>query len=634
MLQLFHAFKKSYAVILIVIAVVFVMTGFGVNMGGGSSQRAAIVVNGQEISYQEFAQARKNMESRYRQMLGENYDKFAGGIRLNQQIVDSLVAAKLLESFAREAGFVPSRQGVKELLLSSGLFAKGYDENLYRSFLQQMGMTSKQFEGELEVETVTTQLSNLITQASVVSDSEVKAQLEREETAFDVSLVKLTAESFLKQVKDPAQEQLQKFYEDNSTDYETKPTVAYDYVVIDAEMGKAGVEILPEDVELYYSENLSQYKIPDEVKVSRIQLNYGKSDSIEQMAALKTKAEEIQAKAYAGESFETLVAVNSDDHVSKVNGGDVGWLGKGSSALPPTVLAEAFTLEKGQVSKVVSTDTGYEVIKVTDKKVGQYKPLDSVKVEIEQLIRSEQGPAYAAAKAQDSFDAWTKSGSSLEEFAKKEGLKLERSGGLKDAFQNPAGLFGLNAEILKLVDLKQNVIELGDKSILVSVTDYAPADVPALDNIKEKVVADWKKGESERLLVEKANLVLADLKDGKSKTLAEAAKSHDLGIEVTKGVTRNKPGAAPLSNPEIQEEILVTRQINATPARVFGAGNERYIFQVTGISKPEATKYADRIKSQKSEESLRLGRLIVSTIVNDLKARAEITIGDGIDLAA
>jgi peptidyl-prolyl cis-trans isomerase D len=634
MLQLFHAFKKSYAVILIVIAVVFVMTGFGVNMGGGSSQRAAIVVNGQEISYQEFAQARKNMESRYRQMLGENYDKFAGSMRLNQQIVDSLVAAKLLEAFAREVGFVPSRQGVKELLLSSGLFAKGYDENIYRAFLQQMGMTSQQFEGELEVETVTTQLSNLITQASVASDSEVRAQLERQETSFDVSLIKLTADNFSKQVKEPAQDQLQKFYEDNSTDYETKPTVAYDYIVINAEMGRAGVQILPEDIELYYSENLSHYKIPDEVKVSRIQLNYGKSDSIEQMAALKTKAEEIQAKAYAGEVFETLVAINSDDHVSKANGGDVGWLTKGTTSLPPSVLAEAFSLEKGQVSKVISTDTGYEVIKITDKKTGQFKTLDSVKSEIEQLIRAEQGPAYAAAKAQDLFDVWSKSGSSLADLAKKEGLKLETSAGLKDAFQNPAGLFGLNAEILKLVDLKQNVIELGENSILVAVTDYAPADVPALEKIKEKVIADWKRGESQRLLVEKANLVLTDLKDGKFKTLAEAAKSHALGIEVTKGVSRGKPGAAPLSNPDIQEEIFVTRQPNLTPARIFGSGNERYMFQVTGISKPEVSKYADRINSQKAEDSIRLGRMIVSTIVNDLKAKAEITIGDGIDLTA
>jgi peptidyl-prolyl cis-trans isomerase D len=634
MLQVFHAFKKSYAVVLIVIAVVFVMTGFGVDIGGGGRQKAAILVNGEEISYQEFAQARKNLESRYQQMLGENYAKFAGAIRLNQQLVDSLVANKLLEGFAKDLGFVPSRAGVRELLLSSGLFAKGYDENLYRSYLQQVGMTSQQFEEELANETLTSQLTSLVMQSANSSDAEVAAGLIKQDTAYDVVAVKLSEEKFAPKVKDPAEDVLKKFFEDNSTDYETAAKVSYKYVVFDPTEWAQKVDILPEDIEFYYTENQSRYKLPEEVKISRIQFNYGKNDSVEKMAELKTKAEEAYAKALAGESFESLVQVYSDDYVSKALGGDLGWIKRDNSELASEVLKAAFSLKKGTLSELISTAAGYEIIKVGDKRESQFKPIESVKAEIEQFLRADQGPAYAAAKAQDSLDAWSKSGKSLEDFAKGESLKVEGSADMRDASQDPAGLFRLTAEILKMPDLKSNLIELGDKSILVSLTEYAPAEVPAFDKVKKEVLAAWKKSETKRLMIEEADAILAATKAETPKTLSEIAKAKALNVEVTKGISRMNPGAAPLSNPSIQEEVFEVVAPMQAPNKYHTLGTDTYLVQVTAISKPEISKIADKIKTAKAEEAQRLGRLVMTSIVNDLKAKAEIKIGDGIDLNA
>jgi peptidyl-prolyl cis-trans isomerase D len=633
MLQLFHNFKKSYAIVLIVIVVVFAMFGFGIDFSGNRNQKnAAITVNGEEISYQEFARARENMEARYRQMLGENYAAFAGSLRLNQQIADTLIAGKLLQSFAKEIGLVPSRLAVKELLLSSGLFAKGYDENIYRSYLQQVGMSSAQFEGELEIQSLTNQFSDLIMQSTFASSVEVQEELLRQETSFDVELIKLEADKIQGSLKAPADDVLKKFYEDNSSDYETLPKVSYKFVSFDPSEWAKKAEILPEDIEFYYTENQRRYKLPEQVKVSRIQLNFGKSDNAEKMAELKTKADEVFAKAFAGESFDSLVQIYSDDYISKATGGDMGWVEKGSTKLPAEVLKAAFNLKVGEVSQVISTDSGYEVIKVTDKKDSEYKKLESVKGEIETQLRNEQGPAFAAAKAQDTFELWQKSGKDLEEFSKTGNLKLELVKEPMDASKDPAGMFRLTAEILKIPDLKTNIFEVGDKSVLVEITEYLPSEVPAFEKVKEEVLKAWKRAESRRLATESAREIIQDLEAGKLKDLSEAAKAKALKIEKTKGITRANPGAAPLSNPEIREEIFRTAKSLAAPKRYHLVGSDAYIVQVVGINRPTVDKVAGKVATQRTEESQRLGRLMINSIVNDLKARAEINIGAGIDL--
>ena len=94
------------------------------------------------------------------------------------------------------------------------------------------------------------------------------------------------------------------------------------------------------------------------------------------------------------------------------------------------------------------------------------------------------------------------------------------------------------------------------------------------------------------------------------------------------------PGAAPLSNPVIQEEIFEVVAPLQAPNRYHALGADTYLVQVTAIAKPEISQIADKVKTAKAEEGQRLGRLVISSIVNDLKAKAEIKIGDGIDLNA
>lgn len=85
----------------------------------------------------------------------------------------------------------------------------------------------------------------------------------------------------------------------------------------------------------------------------------------------KKKAEEILAKAKAGEDFAKLATENSQDPGSAANGGDLGYFGKGK--MVPEFEKAAFDAKAGDIVGPIKTVYGYHIIKVVDKKGDQVR---------------------------------------------------------------------------------------------------------------------------------------------------------------------------------------------------------------------------------------------------------------------
>ena len=85
-----------------------------------------------------------------------------------------------------------------------------------------------------------------------------------------------------------------------------------------------------------------------------------------QRQALRQRAEQIRARAAAGEDFAALAAETTEEPGGKERGGDLDWFGRGR--MVAQFEEAAFKLQPGQVSPVVETPFGYHVIKVEDRR--------------------------------------------------------------------------------------------------------------------------------------------------------------------------------------------------------------------------------------------------------------------------
>lgn len=102
------------------------------------------------------------------------------------------------------------------------------------------------------------------------------------------------------------------------------------------------------------------------VKASHILIGFGMNKD----SALAS-AKEILAKAKKGEDFAELARKFSEDKGSGMNGGDLGYFGKGMMVKP--FEEAAFKAKVGEVVGPVESQFGYHIIKVFDKKSEEFK---------------------------------------------------------------------------------------------------------------------------------------------------------------------------------------------------------------------------------------------------------------------
>ncbi len=98
------------------------------------------------------------------------------------------------------------------------------------------------------------------------------------------------------------------------------------------------------------------------------------------------EAKRLQQQLWAGKKFQDLARRYSLSPEAKV-GGDLGFFAKGQ--MPPA-FDEVFRLSVGQVSEVISTDYGFHLFKVLEKRPARKRELNEVRAVLEQRLLSER----------------------------------------------------------------------------------------------------------------------------------------------------------------------------------------------------------------------------------------------------
>ncbi|HET6982214.1 MAG TPA: peptidylprolyl isomerase [Myxococcaceae bacterium] len=103
------------------------------------------------------------------------------------------------------------------------------------------------------------------------------------------------------------------------------------------------------------------------------------------------QAKEIRAKLREGAKFADLARERSLSADAK-DGGDLGWFPRG--VMPPQFDAVAFSLGPGQISDVVTTDYGFHIFKLIERRPARKRDLATVRAEVERrLLRAKQEQA-------------------------------------------------------------------------------------------------------------------------------------------------------------------------------------------------------------------------------------------------
>ena len=614
----------------VMVGVMFLtMFSFGLDVVRNDRQQAAIEVNDAKISYQDVYKQREDLERRHRSFLGKNFDLFARNMNFTQQVVDTTVANLVLRQRAEALGYSRGRDQVAGFVRRSFEQGGGFSPEAYEQYLSTSGTTAQAFEEKLADDLLVQQFTAPLEAASQASLLEARLAFERAETKVSATFVEFDPAKEVTNMKDPPEADLQGYFAHVQADYEIPAAVRYDYVVISPTSVEAEVQVAAEDVDLEYTDNPSRYTAPARLKLRQIRLTFPEKSDAKKLADLKEKAESVRGKLLAGEPFEKLVKQHSDDVASKVLGGDIGWYERGK--FPLAVDNALFKLNVDEISEVQDLGSGYAIFKLTAKEEPKLRPMEEVRSQIETMLRKREAPAYAAAKAQDLFDSWTKGQSSLADFAKERSLTLATSGEVLEKGKEPRPeLAGLTAQVLDLAGDKQQLVELRDESVLVDVTELREARYPELAEVKTRVVEAWKVKESKNVAKANAEAFLTAAKAGAGKTLKDLATARKLTPTEQKDMTTSGGAGGPFGDPKLREALFSQAKPQQLLPEAYGVGGKYYVVEVGAISPPSEDDVKKRGDQFREQESRALAQLLIESVTRAEKARANIKVADAL----
>ena len=468
------------------IAVVFVFWGIRFESGPTA---AAAKVNGESIPVE---QVRRAWQQRLAQLQQAARDELPAAVVKEEQtkLLNEFVDREVLIQHVVAMGYrVSDADLAREIQSLPELQVDGkFSRDRYAALLAAQGRTESQFEQDFRRDVQVRQLQNGIALSSFATQGELGKRLALEGETRDIDYFTVAATPFAAQVA-VSPEEVQAYYDANKASFVTPETVALQYVAIKASDVAATVAVTDEALHEYYDQVAPErYQDPERRRARHILIDAGTDD-----AAAKKKADEVLAKAKAGEDFGKLASEYSGDPGSKAQGGELGWATRQSFVQP---FADAlFAMKVGEISGPVKTQFGYHVIQLEEVQPARQRSFDEVRAELESEYRSEQAQALFYEKSQqladDAFAALTE----LDSVAQKLGLTLQTVAGFT---RKGGGPFDANRKVIdavfsdEVLQQRQNspAINVTDDEVAVfRVTDYKPAAPRPLDEVRTELEA-------------------------------------------------------------------------------------------------------------------------------------------------
>jgi peptidyl-prolyl cis-trans isomerase SurA len=156
------------------------------------------------------------------------------------------------------------------------------------------------------------------------------------------------------------------------------------------------ISVSDEEAKVFYEKNRATFTTTPTLTLREILVAVPSSPQGINAAAddaAKAKAEEIRRRLLAGEPFARLAAEFSDSP-SKANGGLIGEIKRDEIA--PALQQELDPMKPGEISTVLRTQRGYQILKLDDVTATAVKPYDEARTEIGNRIYDEKRRAEFA----------------------------------------------------------------------------------------------------------------------------------------------------------------------------------------------------------------------------------------------
>jgi len=340
----------------------------------------------------------------------------------------------------------------------------------------------------------------------------------------------------------PTDAQVEAYYKAHPAEFFAPEQARIEYVVLEPAALTAQVKADPTLVQEYYQQNKSRYTTPEERSASYILAKVAPDASPADIAKAKALAEAQLAEVRKNPAGFSDFARKIPQDGGPLEGGDLDFMRKG--AVPGAFDDTLFSLKQGDISGVIRTDSGFQVLKVTGVRGGAVKPFEEVKGQIEDLLKQQEAQKLFTSDAEKFSNTVYEQPDSLDPAAKAFQLTKQTATVQRTPAPGAQGPLA-SAKLLTAVFASDSIkakhnteaIESGPSQLVSAhVVEYTPQHTRPLAEVRDQVVE----------AVRKAEAAAAAKTDGEAR-VAEAKKDPALALPLTATVSRlDRSGAVPL----------------------------------------------------------------------------------------
>ena len=446
---------------------------------------------------------------------------------LPQMALSQLQQDVLLDEQVRLMKIGVSKDGIARAIGADRFFQQQgqFDRTIFLSYLKQEGLPEADFIDYLAGKEKRNQLVYSAVNDMAAPDVFYSALLNYRNETRSVDYLLVTKKE-IGEIKDPTSEQLQKSFDAHKAEFHAPEYRQVTLMEMTPESLLKPADISEDEIKDYYTRNASRFMSPEERTV--------------QILRFKTRqeADNASAKLRNGTTFEDLV---SSEHktLEDITKGPAAKTGFSS-----TIARDIFELELNKVSDVINDLEGPVIMRVVKITPQGPTPLEKAEPDIRNRLAKENA-ANAMRDNHDAIENARFEGASLDELAKQYKLDL-RKVTIDSKAQTPDGqAVGDLPQQSMLVDNIFQAAEGADLDPIAikgggylwyRVDKIVDSRDQTLDEVKDKVVALWKAGETQRLLDEKASKLEQELKD--HKTLDDLARELGVTKKTVRGLKR------------------------------------------------------------------------------------------------
>ena len=607
---------------LIVLSFVFAGVSSYVSSSGSS---AAAEVNGEPISQQDVERAYQAQRARLEAQFGEGIsalfsdENYLRDFRMN--VLDRLIADTLIEQKAKELGMRVSDKQIRDAITAMPEFQTegSFDNERYLMLLRQNGFQPSDFRDYMRQQMTREQLSRAVQASDFSLPEEVNLAHRLQGQTRNADYLIVDSAPFAASVE-LSDEEVQAFYDENISRFDTQEKVNLAYVTLAVEDLKADVSVSEEEIEQEYQDNIALYKTTEERRVSHILIEFG-----DDKGAAKEKAESLLAEVEQGADFAELAEANSADTFSAENGGDLDFITAGM--MDPSFDEAAFAISNvGETSEVIETEFGYHIIKLTDMKPVETTPLAEVRDEIEAQLLTDKATDEFFALQSEMANLAFEVPDTLEDVAGAVNGKIKETG-LVTASAVPAAL-NVPAVTSKMFDpdfiaegLNSDVIELSnDEVVVIRVVGHEPQRTQALDEVRTQILAQLRARKAQEAAAEWADNVVEQVQAGESPELTIGDVT--LEWQSKEAIARNST--------ELPRNLvdtvftLSTEEGNNLEVAKLGSGDVGVV-RLTAVNMPEALG-EEELDSLKQQLMTNYSQANYQSFVDSLRSAADVTV--------